>query len=81
MATEPTWEPHTKHIRLSAKDRKELPDSVFAFPKQHKEPLTNSAHVQNVLARFDQIVCGLIAYAHQPKQPLLNINEFFLPSA
>ncbi len=27
------------------------------------------------------IVCGLIAYAHQPKKPSLNINEFFLPSA
>jgi Transposase DDE domain len=27
------------------------------------------------------IVCGLIAYCHQPKKPLLNMNEFFLPSA
>lgn len=27
------------------------------------------------------IVCGLIAYCHQPKKPALNINEFFLPSA
>ncbi|NJM68493.1 MAG: IS982 family transposase [Acaryochloris sp. RU_4_1] len=27
------------------------------------------------------IVCGLIAYSHQPKKPSLNINEFFLPSA
>lgn len=27
------------------------------------------------------IVCGLIAYCHQPKKPSLNINEFFLPSA
>jgi transposase len=26
------------------------------------------------------IVCGLIAYCHQPKKPSLNINEFFLPS-
>jgi transposase len=27
------------------------------------------------------LVCGLIAYCHQPKKPSLNINEFFLPSA
>jgi hypothetical protein len=27
------------------------------------------------------IVCGLIAYCHQPKKPSLNINEFFLPVA
>jgi transposase len=26
------------------------------------------------------LVCGLIAYCHQPKKPSLNINEFFLPS-
>jgi len=27
------------------------------------------------------LVCGLIAYSHQPKKPSLNLNEFFLPSA
>jgi hypothetical protein len=27
------------------------------------------------------IVCGLIAYCHQPKKPSLSINEFLLPSA
>lgn len=27
------------------------------------------------------LVCGLIAYCHQPKKPSLNLNEFFLPSA
>jgi hypothetical protein len=27
------------------------------------------------------LVCGLIAYGHQPKKPSLNINQFFLPSA
>ena len=27
------------------------------------------------------LVCGLIAYCHQPKKPSLNINAFFLPSA
>jgi len=32
-----------------------LPESVFAFPKQRKEPLTDAAHVKNALARFDQV--------------------------
>lgn len=27
------------------------------------------------------LVCGLIAYCHQPQKPSLNINAFFLPSA
>lgn len=55
MAARPTWKPHTEHGKLSAKDRKELPDSVFAFPKQRKESLTDASHVQNALARFDQV--------------------------
>ena len=55
MKTKPTWKPHTEQSELSAKDRKTLPDSVFAFPKQRKEPLTNASHVQNALARFDQV--------------------------
>jgi hypothetical protein len=33
-----------------------LPDSVFAFPKQRKEPLTDGPHVRNAVARFDQVV-------------------------
>jgi hypothetical protein len=32
-----------------------LPDSVFAFPKLRKEPLTDASHVRNALARFDQV--------------------------
>jgi hypothetical protein len=28
-------------------------DSVFAFPKQRKEPLTDAQHVRNTVARFD----------------------------
>lgn len=55
MATKSTWKPHTEHGKLSAKGRKELPESVFAFPKQRKEPLTDASHVQNALARFDQV--------------------------
>jgi len=50
-----TWKPHTEHGELSSKDRKELPDSVYAFPKQRKEPLTDASHVKNALARFDQV--------------------------
>lgn len=48
-----TWKPHTKHGDLT--DRDDLPDSVFAFPKQRKEPLTDASHVRNALARFDQV--------------------------
>jgi len=50
-----TWKPLTKHGDLSTKDRDKLPDSVYAFPKQRKEPLTDAEHVRNALARFDQV--------------------------
>jgi len=50
-----TWKPHTKHGELDAADRDELPDSVYAFPKERKEPLTDAEHVRNALARFDQV--------------------------
>jgi hypothetical protein len=33
-----------------------LPDSVFAFPKERKEPLTDARHVRNAIARFDQVI-------------------------
>jgi hypothetical protein len=36
-------------------NRAELPESVFAFPRQRKEPLTDADHVKNALARFDQV--------------------------
>jgi len=36
-------------------NRAELPESVFAFPRQRKEPLTDADHVRNALARFDQV--------------------------
>jgi hypothetical protein len=55
MATHTTWKPQTEHGDLSTEDRKELPDSVYAFPRQRKEPLTDAAHVKNALARFDQV--------------------------
>ncbi len=50
----PTWKPHEKHGELSG--RRDLPDSVFAFPKQRKEPLTDAKHVRNAIAHFDQTI-------------------------
>lgn len=50
-----TWTAHTEHGKLDTEDKKELPDSAYAFPKQRKEPLTDASHVQNALARFDQV--------------------------
>jgi hypothetical protein len=49
-----TWQPHEKHGRLT--EQSDLPDSVFAFPKQRKEPLTDASHVRNAIARFDQVI-------------------------
>lgn len=48
-----TWMPYTEHGDLTT--RSNLPDSVFAFPRQRKEPLTDANHVRNALARFDQV--------------------------
>jgi hypothetical protein len=48
-----TWKPHEKHGDLT--ERSDLPDSVFAFPKERKEPLTDATHVRNAIARFDQV--------------------------
>lgn len=48
-----TWKPHEKHGRLTRQS--DLPDSVYAFPKERKEPLTDARHVRNAIARFDQV--------------------------
>ena len=52
----PTWEPlpYEEHGLLTT--RSNLPDTVFAFPKQRKEPLTDAQHVRNAIARFDQVL-------------------------
>ena len=50
----PTWQPHEKHGELT--ERSDLPDSVFAFPRERKEPLTDAQHVRNAIARFDQVI-------------------------
>lgn len=55
MATKSTWRAHPESGELDTKDRRELPDSAYAFPKQRKEPLTDASHVRNAIARFDQV--------------------------
>ncbi len=50
-----TWKPYTKHGDLDAHDREQLPDSVYAFPRLRKEPLTDADHVRDAMARFDQV--------------------------
>jgi hypothetical protein len=51
---EATRKPHEKHGRLTKQS--DLPYSVYAFPKQRKEPLTDARHVRNAVARFDQVI-------------------------
>ena len=51
--SEATWKPHEKHGELTTQS--DLPDSVYAFPQQRKEPLTDAKHVRNAVARFDQV--------------------------
>jgi hypothetical protein len=42
--------------KLSSKDKRDnLPESTFAFPRERKEPLVDARHVQQALARFDQV--------------------------
>ena len=48
-----TWKPHEKHGDLSG--RGDLPSTVYAFPKQRKEPMTDASHVRNAIARFNQV--------------------------
>jgi Family of unknown function (DUF6582) len=50
---EPTWQPHERHGQLTTQS--DLPGTVFAFPEQRKEPLTDARHVRNSVARFDQV--------------------------
>ncbi len=50
-----TWKPQDEHGTLSAAERRDLPETAYAFPHQRKEPLTDAGHVRNALARFDQV--------------------------
>jgi hypothetical protein len=49
-----TWKPYEEHGQLTT--RSNLPDCVFAFPHQRKEPLTDAEHVRNAVTRFDQVI-------------------------
>ena len=40
---------------LSTAEQNDLPTSKFAFPDERKEPLTDTRHVRNAIARFDQV--------------------------
>ncbi len=53
MTIRPTWKPYDAAGKLPSRDA--LPNSVFAFPKERKEPLTDAAHVRSAIARFDQV--------------------------
>jgi hypothetical protein len=47
-----TWKPLHDHAERA---RGALPDSVFAFPAERKEPLTDAAHVRSAIARFGEV--------------------------
>lgn len=51
---EPTWKPFGEPYYHTT--RSNLPETVFAFPRQHKEPMTDAQHVRNAVARFDQVL-------------------------
>jgi hypothetical protein len=55
----PTWQPPPDFEQfggdLDAAERRGLPDSAFAFPRQRKEPLSSASHVRSALSRFDQV--------------------------
>ena len=53
MNIRPSWKPYHSTAKTQARDA--LPDTVFAFPKERKEPLTDAAHVRSAIARFDQV--------------------------
>ena len=40
---------------LSEKQRDDLDEDQFAFPKERKEPLNNASHVRNAIACFNQV--------------------------
>jgi hypothetical protein len=48
-----TWTPFEVHA--APVTRRDLPSSVFAFPAQRKEPLTDARHVISAVARFSQV--------------------------
>ena len=43
------------HRAWQADHEEQPPDSVYAFPKQKKESMTDPSHVRNGLPGFDQV--------------------------
>jgi len=41
--------------RSNSSAKAKLPDNVYAFPKERKEPLTDAKHVRSAISRFDQV--------------------------
>lgn len=41
--------------KLADNDKEKFPESNFAFPKERKEPLEDAHHVQEAIARFNQV--------------------------
>ncbi len=66
-----TWKSHDDNKSLDAAEEKHLPDSVYAFPSQRKEPMTNASHVRNAIARFDQVKD---VTEHEREQAFANIK-------
>ncbi|MFK3979144.1 DUF6582 domain-containing protein [Micromonospora sp. NPDC050397] len=50
-----TWKPYELHGTLGSKQKRDLPDTAYAFPEKRKEPLVDASHVRNAVARFDQV--------------------------
>lgn len=55
MPVKTTWKPADADGKVSAKEKNDLPNSAFVFPKQRKEPVTDASHLRNALARFNQV--------------------------
>jgi len=53
MSLRTTWRPFQPNGKPIPKS--DFPSSVFAFPKERKEPLTDAHHVRSAIARFDQV--------------------------
>lgn len=51
------WKPYGsgEHGRLTTAQKNALPDSAFAFPRSRKEPMTDAIHVEEAIARFNQV--------------------------
>jgi hypothetical protein len=60
---------------LDIEVRESLPNSACAFAKDRKEPLTNGSHVQNPLARFNQVESISHNRASMPVKPLANSSR------